>query len=75
MTDKGNEVGTDVERLVGRTITAAVRNPPSGEDWGHAEESLTLTLDDGSVWEFEGWGYDASGLTVSVTDPPCSVAT
>lgn len=48
--------------LIGRTITAFVREPYSGEDWGHGENSVTITLDDGAELSFTGWGYDASGL-------------
>jgi hypothetical protein len=72
MTDKSNEVGTDVERLVGRTIVSAVRTPPSAERYPMYDESLTLTLDDGSVWLFKGDGYDASSLVIYVTDADIS---
>lgn len=66
------EVDTDVSQLVGRTIVAADRQPPSKEDWPLYDESLTLTLDDGSLWRFDGEGYDASSLRIYVTKPSAS---
>ena len=58
-----------VQQMVGRKIVAAHREPPS--DYGHPliDESLTLTLDDGSVWEFVGIGYDTSYLEIYVSRP------
>jgi hypothetical protein len=63
------EIGTDVSGLVGRTIVTAQRDPKSGEEWGLYEESLTLTLDDGTEWHFAGYGYDASGLDIHCKFP------
>jgi hypothetical protein len=50
--------------LCGRTIVAVHREPRT-EAWEHGQNSVTLTLDDGSQVGFEGWGYDASGLHTS----------
>ena len=63
-------IGTDVSQLVGRTIIKAERDPPSGKEWQLYEESLTLTLDDGSVWKFVGEGYDYSRLDIEMTPSP-----
>lgn len=46
--------------LVGRKIVAADREPDSGDDWQHGENTVTLTLDDGASVKFVGSGYDAS---------------
>ena len=54
----------DIQELAGRTIVKVERDPPSKEQWPLNDESLTLTLDDGSVWRFVGEGYDASSLVV-----------
>lgn len=62
------EIGSDVQRLIGRKIVAAEREPPSKDSWPMEDQSLTITLDDGSIWRFEGWGYDACGLQIYVTD-------
>jgi hypothetical protein len=62
------EVDTDgVQALVGRTIVSAFREPPSTESWPHGDQTLTLT-----VWRFDGWGYDASGLEIWVQASPQS---
>jgi hypothetical protein len=58
----------DVQRLVGRTIVKAERDPPSSDPWPYEDQSLTLTLDDGTEWYFSGWGHDASGLEISVEE-------
>lgn len=61
------EVDTDgVQALIGRTIIKADREPPSEDEWPTCDESLTLTLDDGSVWEFFGHGYDTGGLQIVI---------
>lgn len=53
--------------VVGRTIVAAERElpPPEGDDWGHASNDVTLTLDDGSKLHFSSWGHDADGCATS----------
>lgn len=53
-------------RIVGRTITAFDREPDSKEEWPQGENSVTLTLDDGTRLEFYGWGYDSSGVITRV---------
>lgn len=53
-----------VHSLVGHSIVAAEwidSNPDN--DWCEHEIAL-LTLDDGRVIEFSGWGHDASGAVV-----------
>jgi hypothetical protein len=57
--------------LVGRTILAAQwldENPPMpGQEHGWTEhEAAYLTLDDGRIVRFGGWGHDAWGATVRV---------
>ena len=37
------------------------------------DQTLTLTLDDGSVWEFEGDGYDTSQLIITLKHPASNV--
>lgn len=65
MEDESVEIDTDgVQQLVGRTIIAVERDSPSKESYPIYDQSLALTLDDGSVWDFRGWGYDASGLEI-----------
>ena len=57
-----------VESLVGQTIVKAEWidiNPD--KEWEEHEEA-TLTLDDGRVIVFGGWGHDASGATVKLGD-------
>lgn len=69
MTNPETEVDTEgVQKLVGRTIVAAHRAPPSKESWPLLDQTLTLTLDDGSVWRFEGDGYDSSSLLIYVSE-------
>lgn len=53
-----------VQSLIGRSIVAAewIDSNPD-DDWCEHEIAL-LTLDDGRVIEFSGWGYDASGASV-----------
>ncbi len=57
-----------VESLAGRTIVKAtwVDLDPDHE-WTEHEEA-TLTLNDGRVIVFGGWGHDASGATVRLGD-------
>lgn len=50
----------------GQTITGIEREPDSGEAWNHDENAVTLTLSNGVVLEFSGWGYDASGCATHV---------
>lgn len=60
-----------VQSLVGRTITAAKwDDPAAGDEFEWTEHEVAeLTLDDGRVIRFGGWGYDAWGATVDdVTD-------
>lgn len=64
-----------VQQLVGRTIVAAYRYPPSGKPYEMYEESLILTLDDGSEWEFSGNGYDFSQLEIVMTPAKASAHT
>ena len=40
-------------------------------EWAN-HETFELTLDDGRVIEFSGWGYDASGGTVRDVTPRAS---
>jgi hypothetical protein len=56
--------------LVGRTIVAVEREPSSGEDWQHGENTVRITLDNGARLEFMGTGYDASALITSYAPPP-----
>jgi hypothetical protein len=57
-----------VESLVGQTIVKAEWIDLSPvEEWAEHEEA-TLTLDDGRVVVFGGWGHDASGATVRLSD-------
>jgi len=64
------QIDTDgAQRLLGRTITSVMRNPPSGEPYELDSETLFLTLDDGSEWKFVGEGYDASGLVITAIWP------
>lgn len=52
-----------VKQLVeGRTIVSFERENDSGVDWSHGENSVIITLDDGSKLSFMGQGYDASSL-------------
>ena len=60
--------GTEVSRLVGRTIVKARREPRSDAPYQYYEESLFIELDDGSMWTFIGDGYDASRLEIYVKD-------
>jgi hypothetical protein len=64
MTNETVTIGTDVQMLVGRTIVSARREDPSKEKFPMYDETLYLTLDDGSEWEFSGEGYDASSLVI-----------
>lgn len=64
------EIETDVQQLVGRKIVTAKRDSPSDpKTWPLNDESLTLTLDDGTIWRFEGEGYDSSRLVIYLTTP------
>ena len=57
-----------VESLVGHTIVAATWIDLSPvEEWAEHEEA-TLTLDDGRIVVFGGWGHDASGATVKLQE-------
>ena len=58
-----------VESLVGRTITAAVWCDASPDDDWSGHEEATLTLDDGRMVRFSGWGYDAWGAIVELVAP------
>lgn len=57
----------DLQVIVGHTIVAAHRNSDSRDRdlWACGENTVTLTLDNGALVEFEGWGYDASGVTTT----------
>lgn len=58
-----------VESLAGRTIVRAEwTDDDPDHDWTE-HEYATLTLDDGRVFTFGSWGYDAWGATVSVSIP------
>ena len=50
--------GTDVPRLVGRTIVSAKRKEPVHERHEQGAGVLYLTLDDGSKWTFNAYGAD-----------------
>lgn len=53
-----------VHSLIGHSIVAAEwLDSNHNNDWCEHEIAL-LTLDDGRVIEFSGWGYDASGASV-----------
>ncbi len=57
-----------IESLAGRTIVTATwvdLNPD--KEWEEHEEA-TLTLDDGRIIVFGGWGHDASGATVRLKE-------
>lgn len=49
--------------LIGKRIVSIEREPDSKESFQHGENSVRITLDDGSSLYFMGFGYDASGLT------------
>jgi len=48
--------------VVGRTIVAIERDT---RDLGMGADSVTITLDDGSTLDFEGWGHDEWGLNLT----------
>ena len=59
---------SDGDSLIGRTIVSAEMydlNPV--HDWSE-HEVFYLTLDDGRVVRFGGWGYDACGGTAEIVD-------
>lgn len=55
--------------IIGRSIVGFEREPHSGEDWSHGENSVTVLLDDGSLLRFIGFGYDSSGLDTFYSPP------
>lgn len=55
--------------LLRRTIVDVTREPTHKEDWSHGNNSLTITLDNGTKIELWGWGHDASGLEMEITAP------
>lgn len=56
--------------IEGRTIVKFERATDSDDRWSDGCNTVHLTLDDGAVLRFEGWGYDASGLSTYYTEPP-----
>lgn len=55
-----------VHSLVGHSIVAAEWLDDHPDDEWTDHEYALLTLDDGRVIRFGGWGYDAMGATVSL---------
>ena len=58
-----------VRSMIGHTIVNAEWFVAI-EDWSQGEERALLTLDDGRVIRFGGWGYDAWGATVDLEATP-----
>lgn len=53
-------------RIIGRTIIAIDRATQPKQEWVCGQNHMTLTLDNGIKLEFDGWGYDASGVDLSI---------
>lgn len=60
-------MGKLLPTLVGKVVASIERAKDSGESWGHGENSVSITFTDGTELEFNGWGYDASGLITYLT--------
>lgn len=67
--DDDNVMEILVPALIGKTIVGVVREDDVAIDWATEENTVTLTLDDGIVIEFEGWGHDASGVNARIKFP------
>ena len=55
--------------IEGRTIVKFERATDPDDEWTDGCNTVHLTLDNGAVLRFEGWGYDASGLSTYYTAP------
>lgn len=58
-----------LSQFSGLRVESITREPNSGEDWQHAENSVRIVFEDGSHLAFYGFGYDASGLSTYYTPP------
>ena len=56
--------------IVGRTIVSVEREQSGRESFPQGANAVTITLDNGSMLHFDGWGYDAWGLATSYSPAP-----
>lgn len=57
------------KRVVGRIITGIVREESTGDSFPQCANGVIIILNDGAKICFDGWGYDAWGLSTSYEFP------